>query len=96
VETSTGEPLISTQPIAVTKFSAWLVSNESSISQAPSPVILKSAKISYRTSCRRLLTDSTQKTLGLQKPSVPNIMERQKKCARMSVYGQTGSATGGQ
>ena len=59
VETSAGEPLISTRPFAVTKCLAWLVSNESAVSQAPSPVILKSATISYRTPCRRLLTDST-------------------------------------
>jgi len=74
VETSAGVPLISTRPFAVTKWSAWLASKESRVSQAPSPVILKFATISYRTPCRRLLTDSTQKTLGLQKPSVPNIM----------------------
>jgi len=61
------------------------------ISQAPSPVILKSA-----TPCRRLLTDSTQKTLCLQKPSVPNIMGSLNNRAGMSAYGQVGIATGGQ
>jgi hypothetical protein len=96
VETSAGEPLISRRPFAVTKCSAWLVSNESPVSQAPSPVILKSATISYRTPCRRLLTDSTQKTRGLQKPSIPNIMGSQNNRAGMSAYGQAGSATGGQ
>jgi len=30
METSAGEPLISTRPFAVTKWSAWLVSKESS------------------------------------------------------------------
>jgi len=47
-------------------------------------------------SCRRLLTDGTQKTPGLQTPSVPNIVGRQNKHAGMSAYGQVGSATGGQ
>ena len=42
------------------------------------PSYTKSAKISFHTSCRRLLTESIQKiTLGLQKPSVPKIVERQ-------------------
>ena len=58
---SAGEQLISTRPFAVTKCSAWLMSNESPVSQAPNPLILKSATISYRTPCRRLLTDSTKK-----------------------------------
>jgi hypothetical protein len=63
------------------------------ISEAPSPVILKSATISYRTPCCRLLTDST---LGFNKPSVPNIVGRWNTRAGMSAYGQVGSATGGQ
>ena len=96
METSAGEPLISTRPFAVTKCSTWLVSNESPVSQAPSPVILKSATISYRTPCRRVLTDSTQKNTRFTKPSVPNIMGRRNKRAGMSAYGQVGSATGGQ
>jgi hypothetical protein len=95
VETSAGEPLISTRLFAVTKCSAWLVSNESPISQAPSPVIVKSATISHRTPCRRHLTDSTQKTLCLQKPTVPNIMGSLNNRAGMSAYGQVGRATGG-
>ena len=45
VETITGELLISTRPYAVTKWSAWLVSKESPISQAPSPITLKSATL---------------------------------------------------
>ena len=49
METSAGEPLISTRPFAVTKCSAWLMSNESPIYQAPSPVILKSATVSHPT-----------------------------------------------
>jgi len=71
------------------------VLNESPVSQAASPVILKSATISYRTPCRHLVTDSTQKTQRLQKPSVPNIMGSLNNCAGMSAYGQVGSATGG-
>jgi hypothetical protein len=47
-------------------------------------------------SCRRLLTDGTQKTLGLQTPSVPNTVGRRNERAGMSAYGQVGSATGGQ
>ena len=59
---------------------------------------LYSNLLQYRTplSCRRLLTDGTQKTLGLQIPSVPNIVGRRNKRAGMSAYGQVGSATGGQ
>jgi hypothetical protein len=34
-------------------------------------------------------------SLGLQKPSIPNIVGRRNKCARMSAYGHVGSATGG-
>ena len=97
VETSTGEALISTRPFAVTKWSAWLVSKDSPVSQSPSPVILKSATISYCTPCRRPLTGSTRKkTLRLQKPSVPNIVGRRNRRAGMSAYCQGGSATGGQ
>jgi len=66
------------------------------VSQAPSPVILKSATIPNRTPCRRLLTDSTHKTLALQKPSLSNIMGSLNNFAGMSAYGQVGSATGGQ
>jgi len=85
VETSTGVPLNSTRHFALTKWSVWLVSKESRVSQAPSSVTLKSATIFYRTPCRRLLTDSThKKTLGLQKPSVPNIMGSLNKRAGMS------------
>ena len=52
---------------------------------APPPVVV---------SC--LLRDSVQKTLGLQKPSVPNNVGRQNKRAGISAYGQVGSAVGGQ
>ena len=96
VETSAGEPLISTWPFALAKWLAWLVSKESLACQAPSSVILKSATVSYCTPCCRLLTDSTQKTLGLQKPSIPNIMGSLNNHAGMSAYGQVGSTMGGQ
>ena len=35
-------------------------------------------------------------SLGLQKPSFPNIVGRRNKRARMSAFGHVGSATGGQ
>jgi len=50
VKTSAGELLISTRPFTVAKCSAWLVSKEFPVSEAPSPVVLKSAKGSYPTS----------------------------------------------
>ena len=90
VGTSAGERLISTRTFAVTKCSARLLSKDTPVSQAPRKVTLNSATISYRTNCRRLLTDNTQKTPGLQKPSVPNIMGRRNKRAGMSAYGQGG------
>ena len=52
--------------------------------------------ISYHTPCRRLLIDSTQKILGLQKPSVLNIVRRPNKRAGMPAHGQVWSAAGGQ
>ena len=66
------------------------MSKESPVSQAPSPDILKSATIYYRTPCRHLLTDSTQKTLGLQTHSVPNIVGDEtnvKECLHMIKWG---------
>jgi len=45
--------------------------------------------------CRRLLTKSTQKILGLQKLSVSNLVRRPNKRAGMHAHGQVGSATGG-
>jgi len=65
------------------------------VSQATCPVILNLLHILPHP-CRRLLAESTQKILGLQKPSVPNIVRRQNKRVGMSAYGQMGSATGGQ
>jgi len=96
VETSAGVPLISMRTFAVPKRSAWLLSNESPCLSGSLPSCTKSATISYSNPCRRLLTDSTQKLLGLQKPSVPKILRRPNKRAGMPAYGQVGSATGGQ
>ena len=96
METITGKTLISTRPFAVTQCSARLVSNESPVSQAPRPVVLKSATISYGVPCRRLLRESKQKTLGLQNPSFLNFMGSLNKRAGMSSYGQVWSATSGQ
>ena len=97
MESSAGEPLISMRPFAVTKWSAWLMSKESPCLSGSKPSYTKSATISYRTPCRRLLTDSIQKKiLGLQKPSVPNIVGRRNKRAGMPAYGQVESATGSQ
>lgn len=91
-----GAPLISRMPFAVTKCSACQVSNESPVSQAPSPVTLKSATVSYCNPCCHLLTESTQKTLGLQRPSVSSITGIRNKRIGMPAYGQVGSAMGGQ
>ena len=44
-----------TRPFAVTKCSAWLVSNESPVSKTPSPAMLQSATVSQST----LLSPST-------------------------------------
>jgi len=49
VKTSAGESLISKRPLAVAKWSAWLVSKNPPFSDAPSPVIPKSAKVPYPT-----------------------------------------------
>ena len=89
VETSAGEPLISMRPFAVTKCSAWLLSKE--------PLRLWDSKPSYTEFCYSIashppvvvsLQYSTQKTLRLQKPSLPNIMGRLNNRAGMSPYGQ--------
>ena len=76
METSAGEPLISMRPFAVTKCSAWLVSNESPVSHASSPVILKSATVSHPTLLSLSPYKQHTKTLGSQTPSVPNIVGR--------------------
>jgi hypothetical protein len=89
-------PLISMRPFAVAKWSAWLVSKKSPVPQTPNPVILKSATISYRNPCQPPHQIAQKKTLGLQKPSLPNIMGRRNKRAGMPAYDQVGSATGGQ
>jgi hypothetical protein len=92
VETSVGEPLISMRPFAIRKWSDWLVSNEFPCLPSSLPSYTKAATISYRAPSRRLLTDSTQKTLGLQKPYVPNIVGRQnvQECLHMVKWGVNG------
>ena len=89
METSVGEPLISMRPFAIRKWSDWLVSNEFPCLPSSLPSYTKAATISYRAPSRRLLTDSTQKTLGLQKPYVPNIVGRQnvQECLHMVKWG---------
>jgi hypothetical protein len=94
VETSAAVPLISMRPFAVPKWSAWLLSKSPRVSQAPCPATLNLLHI-LPPPCRCLLTDSTQNILGLQKPSVPNIVRRPNKRAGMPAHGQVGSATGG-
>jgi hypothetical protein len=94
VETSAGKSLISTRPFAATKWSAWLVLKESPRLSGSKHSYTESATISYCTPCRLLLTDSTQKTPGLQKPSVPNIMRRRKQTCRNACIWSGGECNG--
>jgi len=88
VETSVGEPLISKRPLAVT-----LVSNESTRLWGPKPSYTKiCCSITLHSPVVVSLPSSTQKTLGLQTPSVPNISGRLNNVQECPV----GSATGGQ
>ena len=95
METSARERQISTQPFAVTKCSAWLVSNES-------PQI-SGSKSSYTEICYNIIPHPLSsspyrqhtKTLGLQKFSFPNIVGSLNNRAGMSAYGQVRSATCG-
>ena len=66
------------------------------ISQAPSPVILKSAIISYRIPAVVFLQTAHKSTRFKKKNSLPSIMGRRNKSAGVSAYGQVGSATSGQ
>ena len=93
METSAGEPLISTRPFAVTKCSAWLVSNEYPISQAPSPVILKPATISYRTLAVVSVQAAQKKNTRCTKTLCSQYYGKTKETCR---NGQLGSTTGGQ
>lgn len=77
METNAGEPLISTRPFAVTKWSSWLVSKESPCLSGSKPNYTNSA--TYLTATPAVLSlqrAHKQKTLGLQKPSVSNIVRR--------------------
>ena len=62
--------------------------------QAPCQVTLNPLHILLHP-CRRLLTECKQKLLGLQKPSVSNIVRRPNQRAEIHARGQVGSATGG-
>jgi len=89
VETSAGIPLTSMRSFAAAKWSAWLVLRESSLLSGSLLSYTQSA--TYLTApCRRLLTESTQKILGLQKPSVSNFVRRPNKRAGMHAHGQVG------
>ena len=70
---SSGEPLISTRPFAVSKWSAWLVSKDPPISEAPRIVILNLLQCCIPPSCGRLLTMQHTKSLELQNPLFPII-----------------------
>jgi len=94
VQTSAAVPLISMRPFTAAKWSAWLVPKIPPVSQAPCPVTLNLQHILPHP-CRRLLTDSTQKTLGYT-TLCSDIVRRPNKRAGMQAAGQVGSATGGQ
>jgi hypothetical protein len=90
VETSAGEPLISTRPFAVTKCSAWLVSNESSRLSGSKHSYTESTAVLHPT----LLSSPYKpayKNTRVTKPSVPNIVGRRNNVQEC----QVGSATGG-
>jgi len=92
VKTIAGEPLISTKPFAVTKCSAWLVSNEFPVSQAPSPVILKSATVSLPTLLSSSPYNPVHKNTKVTDTLCSQYCGENKQRAGMS----RGSATGGQ
>jgi len=76
-ETSAGEPLISTRPLGVTKWSVWLVSKENRVYQAPNLVIqnlLQYCTTPPSPTCR-LLTNQHTKTLQLQNPLFTALWE---------------------
>ena len=95
METSAEVPLISMRPFAVPKWSVWLMSKEAPCLSGSLPSYTKSA--TYLTaplpwSPYREHTRNTRVT----KPSVPNIVRRPDKRAKMPEHGQVGSETGGQ
>jgi hypothetical protein len=83
------------RPFVVTKYSAWLVSKESPRLSVSKPSFTKNL-LQYLTAPPAVFSLQTahKKTLGLQKPPIPNILERRNKHAGMSAYGQVGRATG--
>ena len=86
VETSVGEPLISTRPFTVAKCSAWLCKKNVIVFEARSLLALKSATISYFTLLSSSPYNPAHKTHGLHKPSVTIILGRLNKCAEMFAY----------
>jgi hypothetical protein len=74
------------------------VSKDSPVSETPSPVILKSATVRILPHSPVVVSLQTahKKTLGLQKPSVSNIVGRRNERVGMPACDQVGSATGGQ
>ena len=89
METSAGVPLISMRPFPVPKWSAWLVSKESSRPSGFFTSYTKSA--TYLTAPPALVSLQTA-----HKNPVPNIARRPNKHAGMPAHGQVESATGGQ
>ena len=90
METSAGEPLISTRPFAVTKQSAWLVSKESPVSQAPCLVILN--PLQHLTAPPAVVTLQTayKKNSGYKNPLFPILWEDKtnvQECLHMVKWG---------
>ena len=85
------------RPFTAAKWSAWpsWCRKSPPVSQAPCLVILNLQHILPHP-CHRFLTESTQKTLWVTQPSVPDIVRRPNKRAGTQAAGQVGSATGGQ
>jgi len=73
----------------------WCRKNPS-IFEAPSPVILKSATVSYPTLLSSSPYRQHTKNIRFTKTLFLNIVGRRNKCAGMPAYGQVGSTTGGQ
>jgi len=90
VETSAGEPLISTRPFAVTKCSARLVSNESPRLSGSKPSYTEMCYNILPHPCRRLLTGSTHKHSVYNNPLFPILWEDERNvqdCLHMVKWG---------
>jgi len=93
VEKSSGDPLISTRPFAVTKWSAWLVSKVSPCLSGSKPSYTKSATISCRTPCRLLLTD-IQKNTRFTKTLCSQYCGKTKQTCRNACLWSSGECNG--